>query len=412
MKRFTGLILAIFLFSSATAQDPTLHQSTSPGIAYSSICYAGTGTLYIAGDSGSLLKSVNGGKNFFKLPSPVGGNIHSVSFHSPDTGYLCGNSNLILGTHDGGGQWIDKSTFWLTTVASVFAMGPNAVYAVGIRTGCLPPGGTNPCGEIMKSPDGGSTWDLEFYGTLNMINSVYFPSADTGYAVGDNTSFFVYSGSGWSSLGFTPATTLSSVHSPHAGTAYATGYDGSVWKTTDNGITWNNIPTGLPSGSLRSVWFTSDSIGYISGNSGRIMKTTDGGATWSALNTGTTEWLLSLVFSTPDTGFAVGTHETILRTTDAGVTWNSVSLETGKEKNYSGSLRIVPTPAKDFVSLVFPEKFSEGIVTVYSVSGTIMLRQNVTAGNTRLAVSRWAKGVYFVKFMNRETVLSGKIIKD
>jgi len=412
MKIFSVSLLAFLLFNHASAQAPGLHGTTSTGIAYNSICYAGMRTLFIVGDSGSLLKSVNGGDSFIKLNPPGLGDLYSVSFQNPDTGYLCGNSNLIMVTNDGGEQWVDKSTYWFTNVYSVFAMPQNAVYAVGDRTGCLPPGGTNPCGEILKSPDGGSSWNIDFSNTLNTLFSVYFPSADTGYVVGDYSTFCAYNGSGWSWQVSSPLTTLSSVHSPHAGTAYAVGYDGSVWKTTNSGISWNSIPTGLPVKSLGSVWFTSESTGYISGETGSIMKTTNGGTSWTALNTGTSEWLFSLVFSSPDTGFAVGTHETILRTTDAGITWNKVIMSTVNVKVFGRSVRIMPTPAKDFITVVFPTTFSEGIVTVYSVSGTILMRRNLTGNKARIDISQLSGGIYLLQVINRETTLTGKIIKD
>jgi photosystem II stability/assembly factor-like uncharacterized protein len=412
MKKFSVFILTFLVFLQASSQDLKLSKSTSSGIAYNSICYAGVHTLYIVGDSGSLLKSVNGGESFFKLNSPGSGDFLSVSFHNPDTGYLCGYGNLILSTNDGGGQWANKSTYLFTEALSVFAMGQNTVYAVGYRTGCLPPGGTNPCGEILKSPDGGSSWNVEFSSTLNQLYSVYFPSADTGYVVGDYSMFCVYNGSGWSWQEFTPLTALASVHSPHSGIAYAVGYNGSLWKTSNSGITWNSIPTGLPLKSLRSVWFTSDSTGFIAGESGCIMKTTDGGANWALLNTGTTQWLLSITFSSPDTGFAVGTHKTILRTTDAGTTWNYVTVGTGNEKIIEERLRIIPTPAKDIITVVFPQAVSNGQVTVFSVSGTILLRQNVTGNKARMDITQLPEGFYLLQFVNSEKTFTGKIIKD
>lgn len=412
MKKFSVCIIATLLFHQAGAQVSKLPGTAPSGIAYNSICYAGANTLYIVGGGGSLLKSVNGGESFFKLNPPGTGEFLSVSFQNPDSGYLCNNSNLILSTVDGGGFWADKSTSWFTGVSSVFAAGPDIVYAVGYREGCLPPGATNPCGEILKSVNGGSSWGVAFSSTLRTLYSVHFPSADTGYVVGDYSTFCAYNGSGWSCQYPGPLDEIASVHSPQPGIAYAVGLNGTVWKTTNSGIIWNNIPTGLPIRSLRSVWFTSETTGYLTGEAGTIMKTTDAGASWTLLNTGTTQWLLSIVFSSPDTGFAVGTYETILRTTDAGITWNGVMVGTGNDKKIGGRLRIIPTPAKDVITVVFPGKVADGIITVLSVSGTILLRQNMTGNKARLDISQLPKGVYLLQFVSCENILSGKIIKD
>jgi photosystem II stability/assembly factor-like uncharacterized protein len=412
MKKISITLLALLHLHTVSAQDFRHNMPLSTGIAYNSVCYAGNGTLFIAGDSGSLLKSVNGGESFFKLNPPAGGELRSISFHDPDTGYLCGENNLIMRTVDGGGNWEVKSTYLFTYTSAVFAMAQNSVYAVGMREGCLPPGGTNPCGEIMKSPNGGSSWNLEFYGTLDNLNSVYFPSPDTGYVVGGYSTLCAYNGSGWLRLVCNPLSSLNSVHSPHAGTAYAVGLEGNIWKTSDSGNSWDTLSTGLPGRALETVWFTSELTGYVAGESGSIMKTTNGGSTWTALNTGSTEWILSMVFSDPDTGFAVGTHETILRTTNAGLTWNTVTVGNGYERSVREKLRIVPTPATDFIKVEFPDSYPEGTVTLFSLTGTALLRQTLTPGNSTMDISSLTKGIYLLQFMNSKTMLTGKVVKD
>jgi len=412
MKNIYVFLLAFLLFHPALAQKPKLPGSASSGNTYNSICYAGDHTLYIVGSSGSLLKSVNGGESFFRLNPPASVELYSVSFLNPDEGYLCGENHVILSTTDGAGTWVDRSTNLLSDAISVFAAGGNTVYATGMRTGCLPPAGTNPCGEIIKSVDAGISWTLEYWYTMNTLYYVYFPSADTGYVVGDNSLCLATNGSGWISSGFSPPTSLVSVHSPHAGIAYAVSLDGIVVKTSNSGISWNNIPTGLPQKSLRSVWFTSDSTGYICGESGSIMKTTDGGASWTALNTGSIQWLLSITFSSPDTGFAVGTHETILRTTDAGLTWNNVTVGTGNEKEFSAGLKAHPVPSTGIVTIQFPSVITSGLITVSSISGLDLIKQNVNGNKTRLDIGPLSGGVYFLRLISGDKVYTGKIIRE
>ncbi|MCX6280886.1 MAG: YCF48-related protein [Bacteroidetes bacterium] len=413
MKNITVFLLALLISLPALAQKPKLPVSALSGITYNNICYAGSHTLYIVGDSGTLLKSVNGGGSFFKLNPQGSAELYSVSFINPDSGYIACSPNKIIYTADGGRHWADRSALVVTAAFSLCATGPNTVYAVGYQQNCLPPGATWPCGEIIKSIDAGISWTIDYWqGSMNTLYYVYFPSADTGYVVGENSTCMATNGSGWISYGFSPPSTIISVHSPHPGIAYAVSLDGIVVKTSNSGISWNNIPTGLPQKSLGSVWFTSDSTGYICGEAGSIMKTTDGGGSWTALNTGTDQWLLSITFSSPDTGFAVGTHETILRTTDAGLTWNNAIVGTAKEQDLSSKLTIYPVPSADNITVEFLSTISRGIITVSDVRGEDLIRQNISGNKALLNISSLPQGLYFVKLVSGDKVYTGKLIRE
>lgn len=109
-------------------------------------------------------------------------------------------------------------------------------------------------------------------GTINTLNSVYFPAADTGFAVGGQ---------------------------------------GTILKTTDGGANW--IKQIVDSGtSLEGVFFTDVNTGYIAGwgyGSGLyrsiILKTIDGGITWTSqiFDSLTLE---CIHFPSADTGYAAG----------------------------------------------------------------------------------------------------------
>ena len=413
MKKSALIILLFFLCYQAESQNHRPPESASSGIYYNSICYAGAQTFYIVGDSGYLLKSVNGGESFFRLNPQGSGTLYSVSFINPDTGYISGSNHLLLYTNDGGEHWMSRPANIISTVWSLHATTQNTVWAVGVLDECLGgPGAWFSCGEIIKSVNAGSSWTRESWGMVNTLFSVWFPSPDTGYVVGDYSICKAYNGGVWNANWIDTSTIFNSVHSPHAGTAYAVSLDGVVVKTSNSGTSWDIIQTGLPPHTLGAVWFTSDSTGYIGGTSGSMMKTTDGGQTWTLLNTGTNQFILSIAFSSPGTGIAVGSNKTILKTINAGITWNDVITGTRNEKAVMGRLHISPTPATDVITVIFPESVSPGGITVYSVGGSILIKQVVNGTRTRIDISRLPKGVYFLQFQNCEKALSGKILKD
>ncbi|MCT4629593.1 YCF48-related protein [Winogradskyella sp.] len=75
-----------------------------------------------------------------------------------------------------------------------------------------------------------------------------------------------------------------------------------------------------------NVFFLNENLGFVSGGSGRIDKTTDGGLTWQQLTTGTTQPIKDVYFIDENNGFACGEDRTFISTTDGGNTWNEIIL--------------------------------------------------------------------------------------
>jgi len=61
-------------------------------------------------------------------------------------------------------------------------------------------------------------------------------------------------------------------------TGYAAGSMGIIIKTTNAGITWTPLTSGVQN-ALSCMHFRNENTGYISG-SGIILKTTNAGASW------------------------------------------------------------------------------------------------------------------------------------
>jgi len=92
-------------------------------------------------------------------------------------------------------------------------------------------------GTILKTNNGGTNWVVLSGTTDYSLNSVKFPVANIGYAVGAN---------------------------------------GEIIKTINGGSNWTNQTSGT-SYNLRSVYCINADTGYVVGNHGTILKTTNGG---------------------------------------------------------------------------------------------------------------------------------------
>ena len=88
-----------------------------------------------------------------------------------------------------------------------------------------------------------------------------------------------------------------------------------------------NIRTGITD-NLTGIQFINNLLGYIWGENGKILKTTDGGITWSSLTTGVTNNIMKAQFIDANTAFFMANNN-LYKTTDGGQLWNLVTLPGG-----------------------------------------------------------------------------------
>lgn len=201
----------------------------------SSIFFPSTSIGFVAGDYGTILKTITGINWTMQIP-PTTNHLKSIFFTSNDVGVAVGDNGTIIRTINSGATWDTISSGTSYSLKSVFFTDANTGYIVGSEIGTLN-------GVILKSIDAGIIWTPSYVNYE--LNSVYFPSANVGYAVG-------YDGA-------------------TAG--------GCIVKTTDAGTSWNK-QVSTTNQTLLSVFFTSDDVGYAVGTSGKILKTTNGGVTY------------------------------------------------------------------------------------------------------------------------------------
>ena len=111
------------------------------------------------------------------------------------------------------------------------------------------------------------------------------------------------------------------------------GYIDWIYRSTDGGVTWSNVPHPGAGGWFGSVRFVPGTqTGWTVGVGGKILKSTDGGATWTLQRDGEHfNNLIDVSFADVNNGWAVGGEE--LHTTDGGATW--VNQNTGVSASVS-----------------------------------------------------------------------------
>jgi photosystem II stability/assembly factor-like uncharacterized protein len=162
------------------------------------------------------------------------------------------------------------------------------------------------------------------------LNSVFFTTKDTGYAVGNGTIIKTTNGGvNWTLQTSGTTTNLTSVYFTDSKTGYVVGW-GIILKTVDGGNTWTRTATQYSIGQCTSVFFPNKNNGYVltgGGGDHYNFKTIDAGNTWDTLPYPKQDGLgglgFSVFFTDNLTGYVVG--ENIWKTTDGGVLWVSQS---------------------------------------------------------------------------------------
>jgi photosystem II stability/assembly factor-like uncharacterized protein len=331
-----------------------------------SVCFVSPDVGWIAGINGTLLKTTNGGYKWCSLPGPLeynytvlcalnkdtlwaatcgytgsqffqpfkllfssnGGNswevkadqetlangtisstsyIRDLSFADVRNGFGVGDSGLVLRTTDGGSQWVPLQRPTLDCIRAVQFFDPlNGYIAGGDFYSALcdypPLCPSYSHGTIMKTTDGGNTWQMLYRDTL-AIHDIFFLSPSIGWASGSQL---------WDE-GYTPR---------------EADY---MLKTTNGGQTWSytQLTGSIFWQRMASICFANDTDGWAVGQGGAVERTTDGGNSWTLsyppVQRVDFRFLNNVFFVDSLNGFAVGTDGVILQTSDGGSAWNEYS---------------------------------------------------------------------------------------
>lgn len=178
--------------------------------------------------------------------------------------------------------------------------------------------------QILKTTDGGQTWqNLNVVSNVFYYSSIEFKDANNGIIIAKMSSGpqkTLYTSNG--GVTWTEGTgnqAFEDVTWAGGDTWYATGYE-KICKSTNNGATWTTVYT--QGALLLGADFLTPEFGIAAGDYGQVLTTYNGGQTWEQ------DIILDILFHKPfiwdyDTAYVVGTPEYIYKTTNAGQNWIS-----------------------------------------------------------------------------------------
>ncbi|WP_373511061.1 YCF48-related protein [Persicitalea sp.] len=156
------------------------------------------------------------------------------------------------------------------------------------------------------------------------FNDIFFATDFIGVAVGNYGKIVRTTDGGqtWNRVAFADKFDLSSVHFTSPSTGWLASRTNGLYKTTDGGLSWNRsyaIPSDL---GLSKVFFTNNDNGWLL-SPNAVWKTTNGGYTWTLVHNVSSAYIEDIFFADASTGWlSIGSE--IKKTTDGGSTWNTV----------------------------------------------------------------------------------------
>ncbi len=406
MKIFSTILLALAfqtgLFSQWIIQDSGTTEDLNE------LTFLSTELGFVVGDKGTLLKTIDGGKNWQSIPLNTEDELRSIHFINEAIGFIGGQSNYFAKTIDGGTSWeeIDLGT-----------QGPFEVYFYSEYLGFV--GGAD---QIFKTFDGGSTWsecELIDVNSFNTIYEIEFLNNTIGYALNAIGVLITTDGGlKWtqlfddSHLDYNGANILTSIEIVsedviHFGSYYYYG----LYSTDDGGTSFS-----FKERHIHDLAYVGANTGYaidgIDGNN--IIKTLEGGNDWfSIMDPNNESRFTAIEFLDKNCGWVIGWDGVIIHTETGGVLTSDPSLGNSSNENL---INVYPNPTKKqlYVEVQNGSKDFIERISIYDALGKEVfaqdgLRQNFHTINLPIL----SNAFYFLK-VNFESglVQTKKILLD
>lgn len=248
--------------------------------------------------------------NWEKVNTNVGQNLNGITFVDKFIAIACGDSGTIIKTTDGGESW-EKIPFALPyNLFDISFPSTQNIFVAGEK------------GTLFKSTNYGDTWEQIILNYSESLFKIKFRNIHEGYIVGSKGLILFTSNGGvnWEKVESNSSSLLYGIDFPIADIGFVVGWDGTVLRSNDYGKTWFPIKQ-FTSTYLRDIEFFSKDRGVIVGGGGEIFLTEDGGISWKQIETKTISGLVRIDIIDNNSAIISSNKGEFLLTNDGGRTW-------------------------------------------------------------------------------------------
>lgn len=361
-------------------------------------------------DTTRMYKTIDGGNTWIKSCCLGWNHMNCLYFYNENFGFSAGdyfempdnpfNPNAVFGcvfkTEDGGAHWqgfVMVSSY--ETVKRICIMDSVICWTMSKKDICYK---ANIFGPYFIQ--------IQYELTDGFFRDFHFTSASKGCAVGiTNASSALYmwttnGGADWNQdavlTGNAPG--LRGVFFVDDNTGWVVGHSGCIYRTTNNGQTWESQTSGVTV-DLNALYFFDENIGWVVGDGGTILFTENGGADWTSQNSGTDRDLMTIFFLDSLRGWVGGDSGTVLCTENGGTAVEEEHVElTG-----SGFM-ISLISSNRYLNVSFHLNVdTRAEITVYNILGQEIFsvaqkKYSKGENSVEIDIADFPSGVYFTNF--------------
>lgn len=224
-------------------------------------CFS-TGKIIIVGDSSSIFYSKNFLDTLELIPVQKGYTFFRIRFIDEQTGFITGNKGLILKTINGGINWYKVITNTNSLIFDVDFFDSRRGFAVGWN------------GLLLKTTNGGETWQkVDNISTDNYLKSIDLENNGFGIIAGGDATVLRTTNYGeeWELKRIADIGGLQKVYFLSKNYVSLIGSKGTLMISKDSGVNWNLIDTHSFT-NMNDMALNPDGHLYLVGYNGQMLK--------------------------------------------------------------------------------------------------------------------------------------------
>jgi len=399
MKRIIFVISVLLAYTASCFSQWSVQYTPATAQTVMSLKFFNNNTGYHSGilyngSTMNIYKTTNGGLNYTAQNSNyTSQRFMSIYMIHPDTVFISGNYGKILRTVNGGNNWITLYSDTTLQFWGLFFVNSNTGYVAGSN------------GRIMKTTNKGDNWIIQTTPTSTALDGIYFVNETTGYVGGANIFLKTTdAGQTWVNMVgsfISPFETAQAVYFSDENTGLYSTNAARIVRTTDGGNTWNLVYSLSGGGAVWGLSFPSPLVGYGCTSVGTVLRTINGGLNWTEQATPLTENLYEICFPSVNTGYIASWSGKILKTTNGGATYIN-NINSNIPDNYS-LYQNYPNPFNPNTNIKYQIANNKFVtLKVFDLLGrevAILVNEFQKTGTYEVSFngSEFASGIYFYK---------------
>jgi trimeric autotransporter adhesin len=274
------------------------------------------------------------GTSWSRQSAPTTQRLNSVWAPTPTLAFAVGDSGTLLRTIDGGTTWNAQLSPTSSDIIGVWGISATVAYAVGAG------------GELLLWD--GVRWTITGATAPAALYSVFGTSITDIWAVGDAGMVYRSAGGPFARQQMSTVGLLTGIWAQHGANVYAVGQsDDRALMLQWDGTRWQSVAPGTTN-VLSSIWGPNAQDLYATGANGTLVRFD--GTRWSAMTSGTTDFLWSISGTTDGRGgLAVGFNSTVLTAVR-----NGASSSTAAQRVRAHTTHFEPDPRATRGNRVLP----------------------------------------------------------